>query len=133
MTKGKWTILAVLLFALSIIMFYLFVSPLSNNPSATIEKYNDQYTVTVIGKRLLMAHDPVSFLKRGTYQDTFKITIPRSQGVISGEEIAAQPGHYKMLGTITLENERLILDLHYNDGAKDPLSWNGEYKLNRYQ
>jgi hypothetical protein len=35
------------------------------------------------------------------------------------------------LGTLKIDKEKLIVDLYYENssGKKEPLSWNGEYKL----
>jgi hypothetical protein len=54
---------------------------------ATIESHDNQFLLTLTGERLLMAHDPISFLKRGTYIETFQIVIPRDNGKIEGIEI----------------------------------------------
>jgi len=114
------------------ITIYFSISPTGNNSTATIEKVEDQYLVTVTGKRLLMVHDPISLLKRETYLDTFKVTVPRIEGVIDGREIPTKKGNYKMLGTILIDGEQMKIDLYYynfDDSIKDPLSWNGEYKV----
>jgi hypothetical protein len=114
------------------ITIYFSISPTGNNKTATIQKVGDQYLVTVTGKRLLMVHDPISLLKRETYLDTFKVTVPRIEGVIDGQEIPTEKGYYKMLGTIVIDGEQMKIDLYYDnfgDKVKDPLSWNGEYKV----
>jgi hypothetical protein len=112
--------------------FYLFGSPVKNNESATIQKFENHYIVTATGKRLLMAHDLISLLMRRTYMDTIKFIIPRTDGIINGQEIPTEVGYYKMLGTLTIQNEEMNVDLYYDnyDGKiQDPLSWNGVYKL----
>ena len=79
-----------------------------------------------------MVHDPLSLLERGTYVDTFKITVPRPEGIINGNEIPTKPGNYKMLGSLTIEDGKMRMDLYYDnydDKIQDPLSWNGDYKL----
>lgn len=115
-----------------LIVIYFSISPTNNNETATVEKFENLYVVTVTGKRLLMTHDPISFLKRETYLDTFKVSIPRAEGVINGQEIPTEKGNYKMLGTIVIDGEQMKIDLYYDnfdDSIKDPLSWNGEYKV----
>ena len=112
--------------------WYVFTSPASNNKNATIEKSDNQFIVTLTGKRTLMVHDPLSLLERGTYVDTFKITVPRPEGIINGNEIPTKPGNYKMLGSLTIEDGKMRMDLYYDnydDKIQDPLSWNGDYKL----
>jgi hypothetical protein len=117
---------------LLITSFYLFVSPTSNNETAKIESYGDKYQVTLTGERLLMTHDPFSFLKRGTYTDTLQLIIPRDKGEIKGAEIPTEKGHYKMIGTLNIDGGKMELDLYYDnsdDNIKDPLSWNDNYRL----
>ena len=120
------------LIGLFISIFYLFYSPANNNETATIEQFKNQYIVTVTGKRILMVHDPISLLKQGTYIESFKISIPRAEGIINGQEIPTESGYYKMLGTLTIDGEKININLFYNnydDKIKEPLSWNGNYKL----
>ena len=120
------------LMGLLIPIFYLFVSPENNNKTATIEKMENSYLVTVTGKRSYMVHDPISYLKRGTFLDSFEIIIPRAEGVINGQEIPRESGHYKILGKLTIVKEKMILDLYFDntdDKIKDPLNWNGDYEL----
>jgi len=120
------------LIGLPLTYWYLFTSPASNNKKATIENVDNQYLITMTGKRSLMVHDPISALKPGTYLDTFRVIIPRAEGTVNGEEIPTKPGEYKMLGSLTIDKEKMRLDLYYDnydDKIKDPVSWNGEYKL----
>ena len=115
------------------IIIYFSISPTNNNEIATIEKFENLYIVTVTGKRLLMPHDPISLLKRETYLDTFKVSVPRVEGIINGQEIPTEKGNYKVLGTIVIDGEQMKIDLYYDnfdDSIKNPLSWNGEYKVN---
>jgi hypothetical protein len=112
--------------------YYLFVSPATNNKTATIEKLENQYVVTMTGKRCLMVHDPISLLMQKTYIDSCKISLPKSEGVILGLEIPTEKGHYKYLGSLTIKNDKMTVDLYYDnydDKIKDPISWNGNYKL----
>ena len=118
--------------SLLIVSCFLFYSPSSNNEIAKIRKFEKKYELTLTGKRMLMSHDLTSIFSNKTYLDTFKITIPRKQGLINGREIKQRKGYYKYLGTITIENNKIDVDLYYDnhdDGIKDPLSWNGKYKL----
>jgi hypothetical protein len=116
---------------LLLIIFYS-ISPAKNNKTATIEKVENLYVVTLTGKRILMSHDLISLLKRKTYLDTFKVSVPRVEGVINGQEIPTEEGHYKMLGTIVFDGDEMKIDLYYDnydDSIQYPLSWNGEYKI----
>ena len=88
--------------------------------------------MTLTGERLLLAHDPISFLKRGTYTDTLRLIIPRDKGEISGADISTEKGHYKMIGTLSIDGEQMEVDLYYDNydnKIKDPLSWNDNYKI----
>jgi len=118
--------------ALAIMAYYLFVPASSNDDTASIEKVGDSYVLTLTGERVLMAHDLISALKSETYPDTFKIVIPRAQGIINGTELPTEKGHYGTLGTLNISDDNLIIDLYadnYDDKTKDPISWNGQYKL----
>lgn len=119
---------------LLIASFYLFVSPTRNHEMATIESHDNQFLLTLTGERLLMAHDPISFLKRGTYIETFQIVIPRDNGKIEGIEIPREQGSYKMGGTININGDQMTIDLYYDNfdnKTKDQLSWNDDYELKR--
>ena len=88
--------------------------------------------MTVKGKRLYMVHDPVSLFLRKTYEDSSKYIIPRSQGIIKGEELPTEPGYYKYVGTITIQNNQAEINLsadNFDDKKLDSDSWNGKYKL----
>lgn len=117
---------------LLIMSFYIFVSPTSNNETATIKPQGDKFLVTLTGERLLMTHDPISFLKRGTYTETLQLIIPRDKGEINGTEIQTEKGNYTMIGTLSINGEKMKVDLYYDNydrKIKDPLSWNDNYKL----
>lgn len=117
---------------LLITSFYLFFSPATNNETAKIEAHGDKYQVTLTGGRLLMSHDPISFLRRKTYTDTLQLIIPRDKGKINGAEIVTDKGHYKMIGSLNIEGGKMQVDLYYDnsdDNIKEPLSWNDSYNL----
>jgi hypothetical protein len=117
---------------LLVTVYYLFVPAATNNKTATIANFDNQYIVTVSGKRSLMVHDPISLFERKTYLETYKIIVPRAEGIVNGQEITTQPGYYKFKGTMTFEKEHLIIDLwadNYDNKTKDPLSWNGKYRV----
>ena len=79
-----------------------------------------------------MVHDPVSLFLRKTYEDSTNYIIPRKQGIIKGEELTTEPGYYKSVGTITIQNNQVEINLsadNYDDKKLDPDTWNGKYKL----
>jgi hypothetical protein len=110
----------------------LFTSPATNYTTAYITTEKDHFILTVKGKRLLMVHDPVSLLLRRTYEDSTNYIIPRKQGVIKGEELPTEPGYYKSIGTIKIQDNQVEINLltdNYDDKKLDPNSWNGKYEL----
>lgn len=55
-------------------------------------------------------------------------------GTISGKEIPAKTGHYKYLGNVTIQEDRVEVNLSYDntdDKTIDPVSWNGQYTIVR--
>jgi hypothetical protein len=112
--------------------FFLFTSPATNYKTAYIEKEQQHYKLTVKGKRLYMVHDPVSLFLRKTYEDSAQYVIPRSEGVIKGQELPTKEGYYKSVGDIIITDNHLKIDLsadNYDDKTLDPDTWNGDYKL----
>lgn len=111
---------------------FLFTTPSTNYKTAFIEREKDHFALTVKGKRSLMAHDPVSLFLRKTYEDSRKYIIPRNQGIIKGEELPTEPGYYKSVGTITIQNNQAEINLsydNYDDKKIEADGWNGKYKL----
>jgi hypothetical protein len=135
-TKKYQRITILISICLSIIFSsrYLFSNPAYNCKTAYIEKSTDEYIITLLGKRNIMVHDPISMLKKGTYIDSMKFKIPRPEGIIGGSEIQNRPGSYKIINgkAITIKNKTMKVELFYDnyDNKKiDPSTWNGEYKL----
>jgi hypothetical protein len=115
-------------------MTYIFLStsPTTNYKTAFIAAEKDHYVLTVKGERLYMVHDIVSMFLEKTYEDSANYVIPRRQGIIKGEELPTEPGYYKSVGTITIQNNQLEINLsaaNYDDKKLDPDSWNGKYNL----
>lgn len=81
-----------------------------------------------------MVHDPISLFKKGTYIDSTKIVIPRSEGNIDGLEIPNRLGSYKIMkgNAISISNNKLQVKLYYDnydDKKIDPSTRNGDYEL----
>jgi len=121
---------------LSVILscYYIFSNPAHNFKTAYIEKSTDKYIITIMGKRNLMVHDPISLFKKGTYIDSTQFEIPRADGIIDGLEIPNRPGSYKILkgNAITITNRTMTVNLlydNYDDKKTDPSTWNGTYEL----
>src|SRR5215208_3737459 len=66
------------------------------------------------GKRKLAAHDPGSLVSNETYEDSLVIQVPSLQnGDISGRDIPVKRGHYKYLGNVTIQDDRVQVKLSY--------------------
>jgi hypothetical protein len=125
-------LLASFAFAALTTYFFVFTSPATNYKTAYIEKEQQHYKVTVKGKRLYMVHDPVSLFVRKTYEDSAQYILPRSEGVIKGQELPTKEGYYKSVGDIIIKDGKLRIELsadNYDDKKLDPDTWNGDYKL----
>ena len=79
-----------------------------------------------------VAHDPISFLFRGSSEVVENFDVPRITGVVKGEEIPRPKGYYGLLGTISFNGEYVVIDLsydNYDDNTQPSLNWNGKYIL----
>lgn len=123
----------VLIFISTIITyFFLFTSSAKNYKKAFIKPINNQFIVTVKGKRVLMAHDLFSLLFNKTYEDSMIYIIPRNKGLIKGQELPQRKGYYNPEGSITIQGNQLKVDLLYNNYDQNIIeagSWNGSYEL----
>jgi hypothetical protein len=111
---------------------YIFSSPATNFKTAYIEKRNENFIITVKGKRVLMAHDLVSIFWNKTYEDSIQYIVPRNQGTIKGEEIPVKSDYYGSIGTIVIQGNKMTIDLftdNYDDQILEPDGWNGKYDL----
>lgn len=105
-----------------------------NYNDAYYTQLGDHYSIEVKGKRRLMAHDPVSILKGGTYEESATFLVPRIQGTVAGNEIPRPKGTYKYLGSIYFDDASMVIDLYadnYDRKTRDKVPWNGRYHLKR--
>lgn len=118
----------------SILTYYLlFTSPDYNHKDASLVQKDDTYELTLTGERVYMSHDPISALSRETFTDTMILKLPRNKGLIKGNEIIKEDD-YPLLGSIEINDEQVTVELYYDnfdDHIKDPLSYNGSYKLKK--
>ena len=119
---------------LSFIFYIFFYNPAKNYKTAFIEKNNNQYVITTIGRRNLMLHDPISAIKKGTYIDSAKFTVLKSNGIIKGKELPNDLGSYSTINNdaIIIKGNSLKINLIYynfDDKVNKPNVWNGKYKL----
>jgi hypothetical protein len=133
LTAAKWLTNKIILIVLSIIVallpifFWLFTSPAKNYKTAYIQPHGSVFKITVKGKRLLMVHDPVSWIFRDTYEDSVEFLIPRQTGVINGNEIQEVDRNYKPSGAIVIDEKKMTIQLYNKDTSPD--SWSGSYNL----
>jgi hypothetical protein len=102
----------------------------SNNPIATYRTVDEQYEITMTGQRENMAHDPISYLFRGTSPSALTILVPRMTGEVLGSEIPVKKGYYSYLGNILFDGQSMFVDLYYDNTdkkTKEPIFWNGKY------
>ena len=106
----------------------------NDKEAVVVEKEGKTY-LRLTGKRKLMAHDPISLLKGEKYKDTVLIEVPSvKDGSIEGANIPVRKGHFNFLGQITIDGNKLIVELMINDTDDNklrPYSWNGKYILIR--
>jgi hypothetical protein len=103
-----------------------------NEEHAYFTKQGQSYLVEMKGRRRLMAHDPVSFIRGGTYEDTLTIQLPRIEGVVEGAEIPVKAGFLRYVGRVEITKGKMEVDLYYDnrdERTRHPLPWNGEYTL----
>lgn len=106
-----------------------------NDRTAVLRRYPGGQQLILTGRRFLMAHHPISALRRQTYRDSIILQLPAAaSGLIAGASIPVAPGYYDYLGTIRLQPEarKVTVKLFYDntdDQQQDPLGWNGEYDL----
>jgi hypothetical protein len=130
LTINKISVFVVSLFVSGLSTYFIFFStPSKNYKTAYIEKQQTSFKVTVKGKRVLMAHDPVTALLRQTYDDSLSFLIPRQDGIIQSSEIKLSQDRYKPTGSIFIDKEKMYIKLYYDTKKSDPDSWNGEYNL----
>ena len=128
----KVTIVIIALVAISIILLVLLRPKTRNDETALVYKVDSSYLIVLMGTRYLMVHDPISALLGKTYNETYKIVVPRIEGIVKGSEIPAEKGYYHYEGQIDFKGSRMSINLYYDnydDKKKDALSWNGEYSL----
>ena len=104
----------------------------SNDPVAKITKKGAYYEIAMTGKREYMAHDPISYVFRGSYPSSNSIFVPRVSGVVRGEEIPVNPGYYGYTGNVKFSKNSVKIELYAintDDNKIENFSWNGVYIL----
>ena len=106
-----------------------------NYPKAYGFEQNGKALIILKGKREYMAHDVGSLLSGKTYEDSIVLSVPSlNDGIIKGHTIPVKEGYYKYVGEISIQGNRLTVNLSYDntdDKKIQPLSWNGNYELFR--
>jgi hypothetical protein len=119
-------------------LFLLFFSSCKNDKNykdAYVIKQQDQLFIKLVGDRLVKSHNPEDLIANKTYIDSLLIPITTTKDrEIRGEDIPVKKGHYRYKGKIILKDDELNVALfydNYDDKTLDPVSWNGDYKLNK--
>jgi len=134
-TAAKWVTGKTVVIATSVViallpLFYLlFSTGAKNYTTAYIQPQGAGFKITVKGKRMYMVHDPVSAFLNHTYEDSASFIIPRQQKIIPGNEIQVLNDSYKFTGTISIDGQKMKIQLFYDNLHQDPYSWNGRYRL----
>jgi hypothetical protein len=103
-----------------------------NNEVSTYKVADNGYQINLTGMRGNMAHDPISFVFRGSSEISETLNVPRISGVVKGNEIPTEKGYYKYLGFIHFSEGAMVIELQYDnyDDKTTPDSiWNGNYIL----
>lgn len=134
-TAMKWVTGKTVVIATSIViallpLFYrLFSTGAKNYTTAYMQPQGAGLKITVKGKRMLMVHDPVSAFLNHTYEDSASFIIPSQQKIIPGNEIQVLDDSYKFTGTISIDGQKMKIQLFYDSLHKNPYDWNGRYHL----
>jgi len=109
----------------------------NNFKIAYVDKADDSLVITVLGRRRLMVHDPISALKNETYVDSAKFMIPTKRSFAGKNEVRAVGAGYPIVsGGIWLNNDSVRVDLQFNDYDHHKIystGWNGTYLISRRQ
>lgn len=131
--KAKWNVFFFSLIILLIISYLWFNSSVTTSNKAYIEKVNKGYLLTIVRKRKLASHDPISFLKRKTYYDSIKLEVPTFNKVIECSDVAAKQTNFKFIqGNLEINNKSLQIQLFYISEyykTTNDFPWNGYYEL----
>jgi len=106
-----------------------------NSKYAYYTFHNNVYNIELSGKRVSMAHDPVSIIKGDTYTVQMHFVIPKINGIIKGKNIISPRDDdiFQYIGEIKIYNQKMSINLKYkyfdNETPNEPVSWNGEYTL----
>lgn len=110
-------------------------SKAQNYPDAEAIIDEGKTFIKLKGKRGQMAHDIISLFSSKTYEDSILILVPSfNDGIIKGEDVSIEKGHYKYLGELSITGNRLKVNLFHDntdDKRVEPTSWNGKYNLVR--
>ena len=138
-TAAKWVTNKLFVLGMSVIVSFLvafliyfgwvITDPAKNDKTAYIEPAQNGYVVTVKGKKLLMVHDPVSWIFRETYDVSDSFLIPRKNGINNGNEIQLLEKKYKLFGTIAIDGNKMKIQLYYKQDQSSTCNWNGDYNL----
>jgi hypothetical protein len=114
---------------LLIVVLFAGCARTGNHEQAHFTKVGSRYLIEMKADRRRMAHDPLSAIFNGTYEETLTLELPRIEGVIKGAEIPPPPQKLGYTGTINITGDKMKVDLRYDGSEGHSLLWNGEYTL----
>ena len=117
------------LFGIALLALLAGCARTGNHERAYFTKTGSKYLIEMKGDRRRMAHDPLSAIFNGTYEETLTIEVPRIEGVIQGSEVIPPPRMLGYTGTIEIKKDKMKVNLSYDGSEGHSLLWNGEYTL----
>ena len=98
-----------------------------------LDKTEDSIIITIMGRRLLMVHDPISLLKNKYYVDSVKVVIPQNKAFIKSSEIRVVGADYQIVkGGIKMMKDSLNINIvfyDYDEHKNYSWSYNGTYAI----
>lgn len=99
---------------------------------ATYKPVGDRYVIEVYGRALAYSDEIINIVSPKTYRTSQQYDVPRIEGKIDGNEIRQKPGYYKYVGSITIHDKEMVIDLstnNYDEHRLDRDHWSGSYTL----
>jgi hypothetical protein len=108
-----------------------------NKKDAYLSTQGQSAVLEIHGMRRYMAHDPVSAVVGGRYEDSASFRLPYCQNcVVQGADVRYNDGeaHYRLTGYVKISQaqRQAVVNLqavNTDDNTLEPVSWNGVYRL----
>jgi hypothetical protein len=95
-------------------------------------KSGDRFVIEVAAKVKTHGHDLIDVVRYGTDRETEQFDLPRVEGKIDGAEIHHKAGTYPYVGSITIRDGQMTIDLSwdkYDLKRIEHAYWSGRYVL----